>query len=249
MTKPALPGLSLLLRRALDAWRHRRALAQVSAFGRRLGRDPGVALATLTRAFPDLPDSPAARAAWSMQVCAWIDRWAAAEPITARRLVDDLIAHAEAFPQESALKAHWALGAYYFISARAAADPIGCVAIFRPMEPRLLAPDHPYAFRRLWAMAVQRWIMALAPHDPMMALSGLGPLAELALEAFPDPAIVTLWLDAAQTVLSPDQQEGVALRQGLVQQTDALAQAYRRYGTTAAALGGLKGLLEAGEGR
>ncbi len=246
---PAVPGLTLLLRRVTEAWRHRRALAQVSAFGRRLGRDPGAALATLTRARPDLPDTAAARAAWSMQVCAWINRWAAADPITARRLVDDLAAHAERFAQEPALKAHWALGAYYFILARAVADPTGCVAIFRAMEPRLLAPDHPYAFRRLWAMAVQRWVLALAPHDPMQALSGLGPLAELALEAFPDPAIVTLWLEAAQTILTPDRLGEAVPRQVVVLQADALALAYRRYGTTAAALGGLKGLLLAGEGR
>lgn len=242
--KDWIAGPSALFRRAADRWRDRRAMAEVEAFGRRLGRDPGAALGKLEADARTRADHARLRAAWSIRACAWIDRWAADHPIAARRLLDDLADGATAYPVESGLMSYWAMGALSFVSVRAAADPIGCVAIFAAMEPYLLTETTPFAVRRLWAMAVQRWVLALALSDPAAAAAGLGPMAELALDAPPDLGLVTLWRDTVMHLLmnsrvlaDPDR------RPPVLAQAEALAQAFSRYGTMVAALSALTMLI------
>lgn len=238
-------GPGALLRRATDRWRDRRAMAEVEAFGKRLGRDPEAALAKLETEVQAGAAQPRLRAAWSMRACAWIDRWTADHPIAARRLLDDLEASATGNPQESGLMSYWAMGALSFVSVRAGADPIGCVSIFAAMEPYLLAETTPFAFRRLWAMAVQRWILTLAPSNPAASAAGLGPMAELALDAPPDLRLVALWRDTvmelattSHVLTDPDR------RLPVLEQAEALSQAYRRYGTMVAGLSALQMLIK-----
>lgn len=238
-------GLGTLLRRAADRWRDGRAMAAVESFGRRLGRDPDAALAKLDADAKGGRGHARLRAAWSMRACAWIDRWTADHPIAARRLLDDLAEAATAHPQESPLMSYWAMGALSFVSVRAAADPIGCVSIFAAMEPYLLADSTPFAVRRLWAMAVQRWIIALARSDPAASAAGLGPMADLALQAPPDLGLVTLWRDTvlelattSEVLTDPDR------RPPVLDQAAALSAAFSRYGTTVAGLAALQMLIK-----
>lgn len=237
-------GPGFLLRKATDRWRDRRAMAEVEAFGRRLGENPGAALAKLDADAKAMATHPRLRAAWAMRACAWIDRWAEKDPIAARRLLDDLADCATGFAQEPGLMSHWAMGALAFVSVRAAADPIGCVGIFAAMEPYLLPDATPYAFRRLWGMAVQRWSLTLAPTDPAASVAALGPLADLALDAGPDLGLIGLWRDTVVALLEiPSALADPDLRAPILEQAEALSRAYRRYGTTVAALSTLQRLI------
>lgn len=234
-----------LLRRAADRWRDHRAMAEVKAFGRRLGRDPAAALAKLDGDAKTGTDHARLRAAWSIRACAWIDRWTGDNPVGARRLLDDLADAATAHPQEGPLMSYWAMGALSFVSVRAAADPIGCIAIFAAIEPHLLAETTPVTVRRLWAMAVQRWIFTMAASNPAAAFAGLGPLCDLALDAPPDLRLVTLWRDTvvqllttSQVLADPDR------RQQVLEQAETLSRAFSQHGTLVAGLSALMMLIK-----
>lgn len=244
---PEKAGAFSFLRHLPQEWRERRVLGLVEDLGRQMGRDPMAALGRLDALAQTLPDDPSAHAGWSMSVCAWVERWASAEPIIARRLLDDLADHAARHPGESALKAHWAVAILHFVAARAGADPEGCRVLLATLEPHLLAPGAPLALRRLWAMAGQRWIIALSGSNGQAALAGLGAVASLALRIAPeiptDLSIVSLWLETVMGMMTPENLQEAWVRGAIFQQAQALEAAYYRHGTIAAALSGLQLIL------
>jgi hypothetical protein len=243
-------GAFSLLRHLPQEWRERRALALVDDIIRQMGHDPEAARGRLDALGKSLTDDPTARAGWSMSVCAWVERWVSVDPITARRLVDDLADHAERHPREDALKAHWGVAIFHFVAGRAASDPEGCRVLLASLQPYLLSTPPPLALRRLWAMAAQRWIVAVAVVDGRAAVGGLGALASLALliaqEIPTDLSIVSLWLQTMTGLLTPETLEHDEVRAAVMPQAQALEAAYARHGTIAAALAGLQHVL--GEG-
>lgn len=242
------PGAFSFLRDLPQEWRERRALALVEDLGRHMGRDPKAALERLDTLARTLADDPTARAGWSMSVCAWIERWVQADPISARRLVDDLADHSARYPSEGALKVHWAVGAFHFVQARAKSDPEGSRALLASFEPHLLTPGTPLAVRRLWAMAAQRWITIVALSDTRTGLAGLGAVTALALavahEVPVDLSVVSLWLETVTSLLVPELTGYEILQGAIPPQARALEMAYRRHGTIAAALAGLQQILK-----
>ncbi|MFY8106893.1 MAG: hypothetical protein ACOVKO_08240 [Elstera sp.] len=241
-------GAFSLLRHLPQEWRERRTLALVDDIVRQMGHDPEAARVRLDALGKNLADDPIARAGWSMSVCAWVERWVSQDPITARRLVDDLADHAGRNPSEDALKAHWGVAAFHFIAGRAAFDPEGCRALLASLQPHLLGAPPPVTLRRLWAMAAQRWIVAVAALDGRAALGGLGAVASLALliadEIPTDLSIVSLWLQTMTGLIAPDSLGHELLRAAVMPQAQALEAAYARHGTIAAALAGLQHVLK-----
>ncbi len=241
-------GVFSFLRHLPQEWRERRTLALVDEIIRQMGHDPDAARVRLDALSKSLPDDPTARAGWSMSVCAWVERWVSQDPITARRLVDDLADHAGRNPGEDALKAHWAVAIFHFITARAAFDPEGCRVLLVALQPHLQAVPSAVALRRLWAMAAQRWIVAVAASDERAAVAGLGAVASLALliaDQIPtDLSIVSLWLQTMTGLITPDNLGHERLRAAVVPQAQALEAAYARHGTIAAALAGLQHILK-----
>ncbi|KJV08582.1 hypothetical protein VZ95_16885 [Elstera litoralis] len=97
-------------------------------------------------------------------------------------------------------------------------------------------------------MAAQRWIVALANSNGQAALAGLGAVAALALKIAPempaDLSIVSLWMETAMGMLTPENLQETWLRAAIFPQAQALEAAYYRHGTVAAALAGLQLILK-----